>query len=131
MKRILTAILVLIYFAGSTGAIISRHYCMGRLSNWSLGQVNEMTCGSCGMDKGGNEKNGCCDDEYHFVKTVTDHQSNLAVSVNIPVTECFSVDHNDGSINMIVLVRNTPSVNHHHPPVSGPPIFIRNRVFRL
>ena len=44
------------------------HYCMGKLADWGLGHKNSKTCGQCGMEKTESKDNGCCKDEYKFLK---------------------------------------------------------------
>ncbi len=74
MKKIIVAILALLYITTSTGATIHMHYCMGELADWGIGLNDSKTCGKCGMDKSDEKDNGCCNDEQKQVKLETDHQ---------------------------------------------------------
>lgn len=74
MKKIIVAILALLYITTSTGATIHMHYCMGELADWGIGHNDSKTCGKCGMDKSDEKDNGCCKDEQKQVKLETDHQ---------------------------------------------------------
>ncbi len=74
MKKIIVAILALMYITTSTGATIHMHYCMGELADWGIGRNNSKTCGKCGMDKSDEKDNGCCKDEEKDIKLKTDHQ---------------------------------------------------------
>ena len=74
MKKIIVAILALLYITTSTGAAIHMHYCMGQLADWGIGRSDSKTCGNCGMDKSNEKDNGCCKDEHKQIKLKTDHQ---------------------------------------------------------
>lgn len=74
MKKIIVAILALLYITTSTGATIHMHYCMGELADWGIGRNDSKTCGKCGMDKSDEKDNGCCKDEQKEIKLKTDHQ---------------------------------------------------------
>jgi len=75
MKKFWAVILILVYTAGTAGATINRHYCMGRVSGWNFGQTSGANCDFCGMEKTTGTANGCCKDEVSFFKTVSDHQA--------------------------------------------------------
>ena len=67
MKRLLTALLAILYLTLSSGATVHAHYCMGQLIGTSLshaasGHNSEHSCELCGMKKGSNN-GGCCHDE--------------------------------------------------------------------
>jgi hypothetical protein len=72
MKRIIVTILAIAYLGTSTGAMISMHFCMGKLANWSFGNDETKTCGKCGMEKKSNH--GCCQDEHKFFKSSSDQK---------------------------------------------------------
>jgi len=72
MKRIIVTILAIAYLGTSTGAMISMHFCMGKLANWSFGNDETKTCGKCGMEKKTNH--GCCQDEHKFFKSSSDQK---------------------------------------------------------
>ena len=74
MKKIIVAILALLYITTSTGATIHMHYCMGKLADWGIGHNDSKTCGNCGMDKSEEKDNGCCKVEQKQIKLKTDHQ---------------------------------------------------------
>ena len=74
MKKVLAAILALLYLSTSTGANIHMHYCMGEMADWGLGHNKSKTCGKCGMEKSDEKDNGCCKDEYKFLKNSSDQK---------------------------------------------------------
>lgn len=73
MKKLLLSILTLVYLASTTGAMLEKHFCMGRVADWSFGKSTGEDCGLCGMPKNEEQDNGCCSDQESFFK-VTDEQ---------------------------------------------------------
>src|SRR4051812_13156669 len=65
MKRILAAILLMVYFTVSTGFVVCTHFCMNRFTSVELGAGQDKKCTKCGMHK--NDK-GCCRDEVKIIK---------------------------------------------------------------
>ncbi len=78
MKRLAALILLLLYFATSTGATIHYHYCMGEVANISLWANEEKKCGRCGMEKKETTDNGCCKDEREWIKIDDDQKASAA-----------------------------------------------------
>ena len=76
MKRCAAVILLLLYFATSTGATINFHFCMGEMENISLLGNSEKRCGKCGMEKKCSIDNGCCKDEVKWIKIKDDQKPN-------------------------------------------------------
>lgn len=74
MKKVLAAILAVLYLGTSTGATVHIHYCMGELADMGLGKNKSKTCGKCGMEKSDEKDNGCCKDEQKFIKNTTDQK---------------------------------------------------------
>jgi hypothetical protein len=69
MKRVIAAILAVLYLGTSSGATIHLHYCMGKLMSWALTDDGRSDCTYCGMPKAVGTghcvaaKRGCCQDE--------------------------------------------------------------------
>jgi hypothetical protein len=83
MKRLAAFILLLLYFATSTGATMSLHFCMGEMSNITLKGREDQQCRKCGMEKTATDLAGCCQDQHQFIKLDDDQKSdtiNLEVS---------------------------------------------------
>ena len=51
MKKALAAILLLVYFAVTTGFSLSVHYCMDEFESASIGSSGDDVCDNCGMHK--------------------------------------------------------------------------------
>src|SRR5688572_3339918 len=74
MKKLIVAILAVLYIGTSTGATLHMHFCMGDLADWGLGVNKSKTCGKCGMDKSDEKNNGCCKDEHKLIKNDSDQK---------------------------------------------------------
>lgn len=72
MKKFLATIALLVYFAGSSGATITVHFCMGELSSWGIDVPSSKACDRCGMQK--KDNHGCCHDEHATIQTSKDYQ---------------------------------------------------------
>lgn len=129
MKKLLIFITAILYFAGSTGASLNIHYCMGRTAGWDAGFDEQHHCRNCGMEK---KSNGCCKDEHRFIKLGDDQQCSGQVTVKF---------QQPGLPEPIPFIRfnvdNLPAVlpaslfRLIHPPQYKIPVYLRNCVFRL
>ena len=130
MKRIIVTILAIAYLGTSTGAVISMHFCMGKLANWSFGNDETKTCGKCGMEKKSNH--GCCQDQHKFFKSSSDQKITesafnqiqlLAAVLPAPFFE----------VKDVVLPRITEeNSTGHAPPLGiGVAVYLRNCVFLI
>ena len=128
MKKLVVAIIALLYISTSSGAVVHLHYCMGNLAGWSFGDDKSATCGGCGMDK---KDNGCCKDDHEFLKNDSDQKATEAVqmiqllAVGLPVSfiEISSTDFHS------VTIENP--INHAPPRTSGVALYILNCVFLI
>ena len=81
MKKVLTALLAIIYLTTTMGATLYFHYCMGTLVSWGLTNHAGNTCQFCGMQmkKPSGEpllgKNNCCHEECKQVRNDIDQKS--------------------------------------------------------
>ncbi len=130
MKKVLTAILAVLYIGTSNGAAINLHYCMGELAGWGWGDTRPGTCGSCGMKKVEEKDSGCCRDEHKFIKNVQD-QKTAEAGLQILDAETLTLPVSF----FVTLSPDFPSDKieyffSHPPPRScGVAVYIRNRVF--
>jgi hypothetical protein len=126
MKKVLVAILLLVYFTVSTGFVVSLHYCMDRLACAQIGDNHSNKCPYCGMQKDGK----CCRDDVKIVKLETTHLASNAISTNfslhlIAVTtpEFFTAAfYNFSTPNRAIA---------HSPPLGRQDTYIQNCVFRI
>jgi hypothetical protein len=125
MKKVLTTILILVYFTVSTGFAVSLHYCMDKLYSAHLGDKADSICERCGMVMDGH----CCWDEVKVVKLQVQHTIAKVITADyvpaISVIErtdyLLPVNSNDDPL---------PVYNVDRPPPDEQPIYIKNRVFR-
>lgn len=132
MKKIILAILAVVYIGTSTGAMVNMHYCMGKLADWGLGRNTSKTCGNCGMKKIAEKDNGCCNDKYQFFKNAADQQITVAGLLTTPVdivvlpVSFFEIP----SIDFLPVTEENPKV-HAPPRTYGVAVYIRNCVFLI
>lgn len=132
MKKLIAAILAVLYLGTSTGATVHMHYCMGELADWGLGHNNSKTCGKCGMEKSAEKNNGCCKDEHKFVKNETDQK--VAESVVLD----FSQQIIDIPVSFFAISESlVSSISEEYPISHAPPrsgtrqVYLLNRTFRI
>lgn len=132
MKKILLAILSILYLGTSTGATVHMHYCMGKLANSSLMHDDAANCSKCGMKKAKEKDNGCCKDEQKFVKNDKDQKNvvSLVFQFNTPAQEC-----TNSTIRLVSI--STQTVCEEYPVSNAPPrtcktaIYIQKRSFLI
>lgn len=132
MKKVVVAILAILYLGTSTGATLQLHYCMGKLADWGLNHNDSKKCGKCGMEKVKNDNNGCCKDEQKFLKNDSDQKiTDLAfqlihlTAIAIPASfmEFTAVD--------FPTVTEDNPISHAPPRNTGIAVYIRNCVFLI
>lgn len=128
MKKLLTAILIIIYSGTSAGATLHLHYCMGKLADWGLEQSTSVACSQCGME-GDNQ---CCRDEYMVVKNSNDQLITTSgvhliqqENVFLPVSFFESGQPDFHFITVQHLTWREP------PAGKAIAVYLRNRVFRI
>jgi hypothetical protein len=132
MKKIIVAILALVYISTSVGATVNVHYCMGKLAGWGFGHEESNTCGKCGMEKSVKKDTGCCKDENKFLKNDNDQKTaesafqifqSIAVAIPVSFYEIPSAG--------IPSVTEENPISHAPPQRNGIAVYIRNCVFRI
>lgn len=132
MKKFITAILAVLYIVTSSGATIHMHYCMGKVAEWSIEQIDSKTCGTCGMEKTESSDNGCCKDEHKFFK---DDSAQKITENNMQMLQLLSIAL--PSAYIVLPVVDFPSVTQENPLSHAPPrtdavaIYIRNCNFLI
>ena len=132
MKKLLVAIVALLYISTSTGATLYIHYCMGKVAGWGFGVNNSKTCGGCGMEKSDEKDNGCCKDEHKILKTDSDQKTTKSVFLFIQLivlsqpTSFFIIP---APYFTSVTVENP--LTHAPPRNTGVAVYIRNCVFLI
>lgn len=112
MKKFLIGILAIIYLGVSTGFVINKHYCMGKIASADLMHNNK--CGKCGMK---NSSGGCCKDEFKVIKLSDSHK---IISNDINIFAPVALINNSKSIfdSNVFSSNVTSDFNNHSPPYS-------------
>jgi len=127
MKKILVALIAILYMGSSSGIAMEIHYCMGEKSGVEFYGAKNLKCPKCGM----TEKKGCCHDKQQFYKIYDAHKtvSNDA-NFGVPLI----------ALNTNYILYSSPlvskdvnkSVQNNSPPnYTKPSICILNCIFRL
>lgn len=131
MKKLIVAILAVLYLGVSSGATVHLHYCMGKLLGVSLVEKDSRKCGKCGMEKTAAPKKSCCKDEHKLIKLENDHTVSAFIQImQAPVVfqpvPCYETEAPAITSSQELF---PPS---HAPPYSGDvPLFIRHCVFLI
>lgn len=132
MKKIIVAILALLYITTSTGATIHMHYCMGELADWGIGLNDSKTCGKCGMDKSDEKDNGCCKDEQKQIKLETDHQkAGLIGFINILAAPAISTPVPDFNFRPFLQITDSYPTCHAPPDIDDIKLHVLHCVFLI
>jgi hypothetical protein len=131
MKKLLVAILALLYISTSSGAVVQLHYCMGKLAGWGFGDNKSATCGKCGMEKMDKKGNGCCKDDHKFLKNDSDQRTTEVVQMIQLLALALPVSSIEISSTDFVSVTEENPINHAPPLSSGVAVYIRNCVFLI
>ena len=125
MKKLITAIIAVLYLTITSGVVLDMHYCMNKLSSVKVQYHLDDVCGKCGM----KAKDGCCKDELKLVKLSGEHKyvlSDFSFAFTAPVTETYVFP----GIN-ILPVQQQFTLGANGPPLSDVPLYLKNRVFRI
>lgn len=125
MKKLLAILLLLVYTAASSGTVMSAHFCMGEFAGISIGEKQQDQCGYCGM-----EDAGCCHDLMQIVK-IDDSQLVKASAVTFGYKHVFSTP----ILNLPFVLEQKGEQHKLSQSFTidpgGPPIYLRNCVFRI
>ena len=132
MKKIIVAILALVYITTSSGVSIRMHYCMGELADWGLGAGNSNICSTCGMQESDEKDNGCCKEKHSLVKNNADQKFSGS---DLIILQIFAVAlHTDfievHSTNFPTVTEENP-VSHALLRTRGVAVYIRNCIFLI
>jgi hypothetical protein len=104
---------------------------MDKLVEWGMWHNKETQnnkCGKCGMEKTGNNNEGCCKDEYKHVKLQSDHKAaeNSLLQLNsIAIAPAYFEIH-----NLYWLSATEEYIITHAPPrYNSVAIYIHNCIF--
>ena len=128
MKKFLVAILAFVYLAGSAGATVNMHYCMGKIYSIDLIKAKD-DCGKCGMK---SSPDHCCNSQLKTLKSCDSHNT-VANNINLSAPVFAIGDNGWNNIHSDKLTITPSFVTHDNSPPgsSGFSICILNCVFRL
>ena len=130
MKKVLAAILLVTYFAFSSGVVVNYHYCMDQLASAKLFEKDSDVCGMCGMHN--SPLNDCCRDEVKVFKSTDDQTSPASLSFIIKAPQADAVEL---SSFLFLPIRNHSesifAVAHPPPLLTEQDTYLQNRVFRI
>jgi hypothetical protein len=128
MKKGFATILLLFYFAFSSGVVINLHYCMNRFDSSKFGTAKADICGKCGMHT--DDSNGCCHDEVKVIK-IQDDQKTAVVNFTFNTPPTF-IEHNTLFVlNTLRAGETQLALINHSPPISKQDTYLQNCVFRI
>jgi hypothetical protein len=128
LKKVIIAVMAILYLGVSSGIAMEIHYCMGKKAGVEFYGKGDGPCGKCGM----KEKNGCCDDEHKFYK-LSDSHKNVSNDINfsLPVLALIPVGIPLDCVRFSPATTGQALKNHSPPEYAGPSACIMNCVFRL
>lgn len=111
----------------SSGVAMEIHYCMGKRAGVDFYNTADDKCDRCGMKE---KKGGCCKDEHFFYKLADAHKNVTNDYYGFASPVVLTTHYFISLAADIPLAANTSFINK-APPRDGPPMFIRNCVFRI
>jgi hypothetical protein len=138
MKRVVTALLAVLYLSLASGVTVHAHYCMGKMIGATLAHAGvdndgDHTCGLCGMKKSSDD-GACCQDEEASFQVSEAQKGAVSTPVLTPFfAESLARVANPGS-QPVPQFRDAAQHHWANPPPPRPPavaIFLRVRNFRI
>ena len=125
MKKLFSILLLLVYTAASSGTVMSAHFCMGELAGITIGEKQEKACVFCGM-----EDAGCCHDVSKVVKLDNSQlQKTPTLTIGQFILPLVQVDYQiPSNLSFLTLPKQSHILGKH---IGGPPLYLRNSVFRI
>ena len=130
VKKLISFLLMLIYFTVTTGFTVSMHYCMDKLDSAQIGLTENDECGKCGMDI--SDSNGCCRSETKVFKLQQDQSQAFFTIINFSLSPVIISKTNSFDVEEIETAKEG-SKSIHAPPLinNKQDTYIRNCVFRI
>jgi hypothetical protein len=129
MKKIIVAILAILYMGMSSGIAMDIHYCMGKETGvdfYSKG-TEDSKCDKCGM----KHMKGCCGETHKFYKLTNSHKS-VSNDINFGTTIVAILTTFPLSGYYLPITIAAQTANNYSPPDYARPSYcIMNSVFRI
>jgi len=130
MKKFIIAIFAVFYLVVSSGFTLHMHYCMGKLADLGLFDVQKDKCNACGMPK--SKTSACCKDEHRVVKFTHDQKS--GDNSNIKIKQLTKLLPPMVEVGYSSVLFQTACKLHYNLPLPhfrSAPVFLRNCNFRI
>jgi hypothetical protein len=127
MRKLIVAIIAVLYFGVSSGAVVTIHQCMGKLSSVSFSS-KEKPCKCSAKSK---KKMPCCKSDSQLVKLKAEHQSS-PIGFDFFNTAVATFHNNDTWIIPVKVIKEeVRNYTTHSPPLIQSRLYIQNSVFRI
>ena len=128
MKKFLVTILAFVYLAGSAGATVNMHYCMGKFYSADLSGLKE-DCNKCGMKRSAGH---CCNSQSKTLKACDSHNA-VANNINLSAPVFAIADNvwNDIHSDKLAIAPSFTTNNNSPPGSSGFSLCILHCIFKL
>lgn len=127
MKKLLLSLVAVLYLMLSIGFSIDVHYCMGNRLGVDFFNDSDGKCGKCGMTEG---EFGCCSNQHSFYKIVDSHKQISSFDFSAPTSEAILPNvYSDFICHKYApqtLLKPAEVID-----IGAPPLYLRNRVFRI
>jgi hypothetical protein len=128
MKKFAVILLFVVYALASFGVVIKQFYCCGKLRSTNIGFVQSKPTGC----KKGNEKNGCCKNEYQVFKIKDTHFASGSLQQHEKFfSEIYLPAQTNNNGNNIPLTEIITYSNHAPPLLSDRPLYLMNCIYRI
>lgn len=127
LKKFFITILAITYLAGSAGATVYMHYCMGEIFSVDLAKAKD-DCSKCGM----KSNKHCCNDELKTIKLSDSHNA-ASNNINLLAPVFAIADNTQNSHNFSVVTTTSAFAvyNNFPPEPSGRTRCIFNCIFKI
>lgn len=132
MKKVIVAILAILYMGSTTGATIHMHYCMGKLVDKGLWHNKASKCKLCNkQEKKKACTKDCCKDQHKFVKVEKDQKAGETSFQYVHPAAAVNPHHYTvfASERIIKLAQQYPVCNA--PPLGNVHFYILNCTFLI
>jgi len=128
MKKAISILFACFYLAITSGFVVSIHYCMGKVSSFSIESTGADFCHSCGK-KGA--AHSCCSSSVKFFKVKTSHLTSYSHVKLVPPQTTIAIP--GGLVVNGALPQRTyfPLQTHAPPLPSDKPAYLRNGVLLI
>ncbi len=137
MKKIIVAIIAILYIFSAVGANVHIHYCMGKVIEKNVCQSHSNNnkcnkCSKCGMSYSKSIKKSCCKDEQKEIKISKDqnNSTNFLISIQ-PSFQVICTTFSEFSIAEFTNISEKKPTANSPPKYSKTAVYIKNCTFLI